>query len=169
MLRDTELLAALEHLDVHFVASNLNGQLDTAAPPEFVLRGLIESTEARMRLVLIPLFLQHPHYAKYMSGVLRRLAPLQQKKLYCYYMAAQLLQQKYSVELVELFGTSSLLPALFDQALKLAPVGLPDERLHQLAKRHAEISNKDINWYGTYEHAYQRLVRHRKKRILWQL
>ena len=171
MFTDHMLAATLEQLDVHFVVAPTNGQANTPISPEILLSGLATSEEARMRLALIPLFLRHPHYAAYVKEALKRLTPAQQTVLCCYYTAAQLLQQQHHDQLTTLFGSCDPLPALFEDALRLYNLPNPesiDERLHRLAARQSELSGRSLNWYGTYEHAYTRLVRHEKQRQRWQ-
>ena len=165
---EAALAATLDQLGVHFVAGQTDGWVETIAP-DVLLCGLASSDEARMRLALIPLFLKHPHYAVYVTEALNLLTPAQQQFLRCYYTAAQLLQQKYRSQLTALFGNCSPLPALFEHALEIDKVESADVRLRQLAKRQAQLSGRPINWYGTYEHAYARLVRHEKQIKQWQL
>jgi hypothetical protein len=159
MKTDATLAATLEQLNVHFVVAPTD-EVDTYESPISLLCGLASSDASRMRLALIPLFLQHPRYAKYLANALSCLTPDQQQYLRCIYTAAQLLQQKYRQQLMALFGDSPTLPALFEHELGLDECAAPDVRLHQLAQQQTTLSGKAINWYGTYEHAYERLVRH---------
>ena len=121
-----------------------------------------------MRLALIPLFLRCPHYAHYVVETMKHLAVPQQHFLCCYYTAAQLLQQKHHAQLVALFGNSAPLPDLFEDALDLDSGESIDARLQQLAGQQSRLTGRPINWYGTYEHAYNRLVRHEVQRQKWQ-
>jgi len=160
------LAATLDQLGVHFVAGQTDGQVETVTPPDALLCGLASSDEARMRLALIPLFLEHPGYAVYVIEALSHLTPAQQQFLRCYYAAARLLQQKYRSQLTAVLGSRAPLPALFE-GLGLDETESPDARLRQLGKRQAQLNGRPINWYGTYEHAYTRLVRQAKRRKKW--
>lgn len=168
MIRNSAVIATLEELGVHFFASQTDVGSKTLVSPETLIYNLASSKEARMRLALIPLFLKHPHYAEYVKKTLANLSLSHQDLLRCYYTAAQLLQIKYRAELLELFGQQDYLPVLFDDSLKLDDTESPDTRLHQLARRQAELSGRAINWYGTYKHAYTRLTRHTKWNKQWQ-
>jgi hypothetical protein len=161
------LAATLDQLGVYFIAGQTDGQSGSVAPPVVLLRGLAGSGEARMRLALIPLFLTHPHYAGYVAQSFSRLSPAQQQLLCCYYTAAQLLQQKYREQLANILGNRAPLPALFNDVLGLDVHESPDGRLRQLGRRQAQLSGRPLNWYGTYEHAYARLVRHAARRKQW--
>ena len=164
----TKPIDSLHTLGVKFLAGQRDGQLESITSPEELLCALASSDEARIRLALIPLLLRYPGYAKYVQEALKRLSSPQQCFLRCYYTAAQLLQQKYQSQLNELFGKKSSLPALFEHNLDLDMSTPPDMCLQQLGKKQAQLSGKTINWYGTYEHAYMRLVRHTRRRRQWQ-
>ena len=156
---DGALTTTLDELGVHFIAGQTDGRAAANVPPQILLCGLTSSDEARLRLALIPLFLERPQYADYVTEALNHLSPTQQQLLCCYYTAARLLQQKYRSQLTFLIGKRPPLPALFDDVLDINTIELPDARLRQLAERQAQLSGKPLNWYGTYEHAYQRLAR----------
>lgn len=156
-----ELTATLDHLGVHFVMGEMDCDLSTAIDsPTDLLIGLASSNEARIRLALVPLFLRHPHHADYVHSALAELPNSQSDTLRCFYTAAQLLQEKYHAQLLKFFGESSTLPSLFKQELELERVACPDSRLLQLAKRQADLTGKPLNWYGTYQHAYNRLIKY---------
>ncbi len=162
------LATTLDQLGVYFIAGPTGESNEFIESPHALLCGLASSDEARMRLALIPLFLQYPHYAKYIPWGLQHLTPAQQQLLRCYYTAAQLLQQKYRSQLTTYLGSVAFLPDLFGSALGLDSDKSPDARLRQLADRQAQLSGKAINWYGTYEHAYARLLTHAKWRKRWR-
>ncbi len=167
MTTNAMLAHTLEQIGVHFIRTT-DEPVDAITSPDMLLRGLASSDEARMRLSLIPLFLNHPHYAGYVVDVLTHLTLAQQQLLRCYYTAAQLLQQKYYPQLIKLFGNNMALPSLFDNTLGIDDVGSPDKRLRQLAGRQAQLSGKPLNWYGTYEHAYTRLTHTRLTRLQYR-
>lgn len=164
---DTELANRLTDLGVYFVVGDANSAVKTSVSVHLLLCGLASSYEARMRLALIPLFLHYPSYSASVLAALTSLLPKQQQILFCYYTAAQLLQQKYSVVLTDLFGAFPALPSLFGEMLRLDTNLSADDRLRQLATQQAQLSGRKINWYGTYEHAYDRVVRYERKRQQW--
>jgi hypothetical protein len=168
MMRLSTTFNTLKELGVHFVVPQNNEKNKIIESPVSLLSNLASSNEARVRLALIPLFIQHPDYSQHVQEALKHLAPPQQKLLRCYYTAAQLLQKKYRQELEKFLGQQNMLPTLFEEKLKLDNKKSPDFRLHQLAQKQARLSGKPINWYGTYEHAYTRLERHTKARREWQ-
>ncbi len=53
-----------------------------------LLKALAQSEEARLRLSLIPLFLEHSEYAAHVQAVARQLDPAARLTLQCYYTAA---------------------------------------------------------------------------------
>lgn len=168
MTKNATLTAALDQLGVHFIAGQPDTQPETAESPLDLLRGLTSSNEARLRLALIPLFLKRPEYALHVKNALPTLSPTAQHFLRCYYTAAQLLQQKHYQTLTKLFGNLTIMPPLFDRTFNLDSTESPDMRLQQLAKQQARLIGKPLNWYGTYEHAYNRLVQHSRRRLKWQ-
>ncbi|MBK8903939.1 MAG: hypothetical protein IPM53_22345 [Anaerolineaceae bacterium] len=161
------LTKTLDQLGVHFIAGKPDTHPETAESPVALLRGLASSDEARLRLALIPLFLKRPEYAAHVENALTGLSPTAQHFLRCYYTAAQLLQQKHYQTLTELFGNLAILPSLFEETLNLDSTESPGMRLQQLAKEQARLIGKPLNWYGTYEHAYTRLVQHSRRRMQW--
>lgn len=161
------LTTTLDQLGVHFIAGRVDTHPEIAESPVALLRGLASSEEARLRLALIPLFLKRPEYAAYVKNSLFGLSPTAQHFLRCYYTAAQLLQQKHYQTLTELFGNLAVLPSFFEDSLNLDSTESSDMRLRQLASEQAQLIDKPLNWYGTYEHAYTRLVQHSRRRLQW--
>lgn len=161
------LTTTLDWLGVHFIAGKPDTQPEIAESPAALLRGLASSNEARLRLALIPLFLKRPEYALHVEDTLPSLPLTAQHFLSCYYTAAQLLQQKHYQTLIELFGNLAILPSLFEDSLNLDSTASPDMRLQQLAGEQARLIGRPLNWYGIYEHAYNRLVQHSRRRLQW--
>ncbi|MAT99342.1 MAG: hypothetical protein CL608_19560 [Anaerolineaceae bacterium] len=161
------LTTSLDRLGVHFLAGQPDTHHEIAESPVALLRGLASSDEARLRLALIPLFLKRPEYALHVENALIGLSPTAQHFLRCYYTAAQLLQQKQHQTLTELFGNLAILPSLFEDSLNLVSAESPDVRLQRLAREQARLIGRPLNWYGTYEHAYNRLVQHSRRRLQW--
>jgi hypothetical protein len=143
-----QLANALNALGVNFILGG-NGTDDSLhRQPARLIAALAQSNEARLRLSLIPLFLEHPEYAELVRVVARKLDPAARLTLQCYYSAAVWFQRKYQSGGIPLSDH-------FSSDLGLEPVEDPDENLHTLAKRHKELSGSFTNWLATYQHAAQ--------------
>ena len=159
----SQLVESLNRLGVEFLISGQNIVESYHDQPESLIAALSSNREARLRLALIPLFLQHPQLASIVPYVVKRLPSTEQITLKCYYCAALILQQKYHQRLKVLFGQQSTLPPLFLEQMGLQTVGDPDEKLIALAQKQQLLTGRLINWNGTYEHAVQRLLVHRER------
>lgn len=142
-----QLANALHVLGVNFIMGGNGDDQSLHKHPADLIAALSQSDEARLRLSLIPLFLEHPEYAPRVRSVAKRLDPSTQLTLKCYYSAAVWLAKKYQLKIS--------LPDHFSKDLNLTPTDDPDENLRMLAKRHKELSGSLTNWLGTYEHAAQ--------------
>jgi len=148
-----QLTNALHALGVRFL---MGGKEDDAAlnkQPARLIAALAENDEARLRLSLIPLFLEHPEFAVYVRAVSAALNVSARLTLQCYYTAAVWLQQQYRTRLP--IGNRAPLPDHFSRELGVEITADPQENLKRLAKRHQALSGASINWLGTYEHAAQ--------------
>ena len=138
-----------------------NGALDPLlTQPVRLITALAQSSEARLRLLLIPLFLEYPAYAAYVRPIARKLDPAACLTLQCYYTAAVCLVKKYRPN-----GGASL-PDHFSADLGLELLHDPDENLCMLAKRHKQFSGSFVNWLVTYqhiEHVWQKELKNRMK------
>jgi hypothetical protein len=150
-----ELASALHTLGVDFILGEASAEETYHQRPAVLITALAESKDARLRLALIPLFLDHPEFTAYVQKAAQSLASEARLTLQCYYTAAVLQQQKYSARLKMLIGEKQLLPDLFSQDLGLATTGDPDQRLQLLARRHRALTGAEVNWLGTYQHAVQ--------------
>lgn len=143
-----QLIHSLRMLGVNFVLGGKDTNESLHKHPTRLISALAQSDEARLRLSLIPLFLEHPEYASHVRDVVKGLTLSARLTLQCYYSAAVWLQRKYRLE-------SSLLLDYFSKDLNLTPVDEPEENLRLLAKRHRELSGSFTNWLETYMHAAQ--------------
>ena len=160
---NSQLASALNRLGIEFLLLDLIQDEEMQVSPEELITGLSCSSEARLRLALIPLFLQHSRLASLMPTVIKKLPRNAQVTLQCYYCAAFYLQQKYARRLENLFGEQDALPPLFLEQIGLSLDGDTDANLRALAREQQIISGRLINWYGTYEHAAQRLLVHQER------
>jgi hypothetical protein len=141
-------VSALHALGVNFLMSDKGMDSSVYRQPARLIAELAQSGEARLRLSLIPLFLEHPEYASHVRTAAKKLDPPARLTLQCYYSAAVWLAKKYFME-------NASLPDLFTKELNLTPVDDPAENLRVLATRHRELSGSFVNWLATYEHAEQ--------------
>jgi hypothetical protein len=143
-----QLAHALRMLGVNFIMGGKSGDESLHKHPAQLIAALAQSNEARLRLSLIPLFLEHPEYAPRVRTIAKKLDPAARLTLQCYYSAAIWLAKKYALDNVSL-------PDYFSKDLNLNPVDDPEENLRALAKRHEELSGSYVNWLATYQHAEQ--------------
>lgn len=143
-----QLTSALNRLNIRFIVDSQSGEEKLSAQPTRLIAALAQSDEARLRLALIPLFLEHPEFALHAPRAADLLSPDARLTLQCYYTAARFLQQL-------LFPGETSLPDYFSQELNLSLTQDPMENLRLLAKRHRELSGMQVNWLGTYLHAAQ--------------
>jgi hypothetical protein len=163
-MNGSSLARALSDLSVEFFLDNQASlEQDGQIQPSDLIGGLAASSESRLRLALIPLFLQHPEFSEFVSDVLPSLSATASITLRCYYSAAVCLQAKYHSRLVNLFGLQPALPTLFFEELRLDPNGDSQKNLQNLAQYQKFLTCRPINWLGTYEHAALRLLGHKER------
>jgi len=141
----TQLTNALRELDVNFIMGGRSTDETLHKQPARLIAALARSDESRLRLSIIPLFLEHPEFALHIKAAVKKLDPSARLTLQCYYTAAVWIGKKYQ--------QPRTLPDYFSRKLGLQPVDDPEENLQVLAKRHKELSGTRVNWLGTYLHA----------------
>lgn len=142
-----QLANALHVLGVKFIRGGKDTNESLHRHPSRLITALAQSDEARLRLSLIPLFLEHPEYAPRVRAISKKIDPAARLTLQCYYSAAVWLTKKYQLDIS--------LPDHFSKDLNLTPIDNPDENLRALAKRHTKLSGSFTNWLATYQHAEQ--------------
>jgi hypothetical protein len=148
-----QLANALHALGVKFIMGGESGNETLHKQPALLIAALAESSESRLRLSLIPLFMEHPEFAVHLGAVAKNLKSSARLTLQCYYTAAVWFQQKYRSRLDVLIGEKSSLPDYFSRELGLKNTNDPESNLRLLAKRHLALSGAQVNWLGTYQHA----------------
>jgi hypothetical protein len=143
-----QLASALHTLGVNFIMGGHTVKETLHTRPARLLKALAQSEEARLRLSLIPLFLEHPEYAAHVRVAARQLDPAARLTLICYYTAAVWLTKKHHLR-------ATPLPDVFSEELGLNPVEDSEANLQALARRHKELSGSFVNWLATYQHAEQ--------------
>lgn len=146
MTTGDQLTSALRALGIRFLMGGDQEDASLHKQPARLIAALAKSREARLRLSLIPLFLEHPEFAVHVRAVAKTLPSSARLTLQCYYSAAVWLRQKYQPR-------KKSLPDYFSKELQLRPGTDPEENLRELAKRHRELSGAQVNWLGTYQHA----------------
>jgi hypothetical protein len=152
-LTGDQLANALRALGVNFLGGGAEAEESMPTQPARLIVALAESDEARLRLSLIPVFLEHPEIAALVREAAKGLAASARLTLRCYYSAAVFLQKKYRTPLRKLLGEQPQLVDHFSMELGLQTTDDPDRNLQMLALRHQELSGIQVNWLGTYEHA----------------
>ena len=164
----SELASTLHALGVEFVISGKDSSSPLRNDPSRLIAALAESQELRLRLSLIPLFLNHPEFARHVpersTNDTSHSASNSQKLL----LRSCVAQQKYQKRLSLLISKSHKLPDLFSGDLDIPVQKDPDVNLRALALRHQVLSGKYINWLGTYEHGAQRMMMHLERQKRWQ-
>lgn len=143
-----QLVNALHSLGVNFLMGGKKTDETLSKRPSQLISRLAQSDEARLRLSLIPLFLEHPEYESRVRNIAKKLDSSARLTLQCYYSAAVWLAQKRQQD-------GSSLPDHFSKELHLTPINDPEENLRALAERHKELSDSYVNWLATYKHAEQ--------------
>jgi hypothetical protein len=143
-----QLANALHVLNVKFIFGGDSNDASLHQQPVRLIAALAESDEARLRLALIPLFLQHPEFESSARSALKRLKAPARLTLQCYYTAA--------VFLAQIHHLPSSLPDYFSQDIHLKTTQDPQINLRALADQQRELSGEAaVNWLGTYQHAAQ--------------
>ena len=150
-----QIAGALQVLGVNFIFGKRYTDTSLHKQPERLIVALAQSDEARLRLSLIPLFLEHPEFSDHARKAVQDLGEPANITLQCYYTAATILQRKHVVQLNLLIGKKQPLPDLFSIKLGLQLTTDLEQDLRDLAKRHEILSGMRINWLGTYQHAIQ--------------
>ena len=162
-----QLIEEMNRLGVHFVVGDsLPGNMDSISPVE-LMAGLVVHNDARIRLSLIPLLLQHPEYSEFAQEALDMLDDSQKMIFKLYYTAASLLQLIYNDQILGLVEGSQVIYDHFSKELAIRNEGTAKERLRELAKRHQEITTLPVNWYGTYHHAAKRILTRMQREREW--
>src|SRR6266545_4883363 len=95
LITGDQLTSALHELGVHFILGKQSTDNALNNHPARLIAALAESDEARLRLSLIPLFLEHPEFADYVRTAAKNLKLSARLTLQYYYTAAVWLGQKY--------------------------------------------------------------------------
>jgi hypothetical protein len=153
IITSEQLTEALAVLGVKFMFVNEGVPNELYKQPKVLIQALAESNEARLRLSLIPLFLEHPEFSVYTPSIAQMLNPTSRLTLVCYYSAAVYLQQILLSHPNIRNAKKPILPKLFSHELDLFDENDPEKCLQLIGERQKELSGKNINWLGSYYHA----------------
>lgn len=149
-----QLVDELWAWDVRFIMGKPLASKPPILPPKILIVSLAKSSEARMRLSLIPLLLRHPEFANEGIIVDNELLTSKDKLVFRFYFtAAMILQEIYKGKLLQFLGEQPKIPDSFSSKLGISFVQDPEINLFILAQRHKVLSGQHINWLGTYYHA----------------
>ena len=163
------LLAELNRLGLHFVVGSLPEREERALAPGELIAGLVNQSDARLRLALIALFLYEPHIARAVPEALRALSAYGKTQLKLFYSAARMLQFLYAPRLRPFIGDWYDLPDLFAADLGLSQTKNEAYQLKELSQLHQQLSGIQANWLGTYQHAAQRLLARLAQEASWAI
>lgn len=144
LITNEQLVSELWAQDVRFLMGTTPNHPPMLSPVDLIV-ALAESTEARLQLSLIPVFLRHPEFSEHVKQASEKLKPNLQLLLKCFYSAAVWLEQRHLL--------TNNLPDLFSKELGILPSESPEDNLKKLAEQHQNLSGSKINWLGTYQHA----------------
>ena len=167
MFDANNLLSEMNRIGVHFLVGDDHPGLAAPLTPAQLLGGLAAQSDARLRLALIAVLLQHPEYAQETPYSLEMLDDTQRLTFKLYYTAAHYLQLVYKNQLQDVLGQFLWLPDKYSEELNIMKGRAAKVQLKRLAKRHQEISGLSLNWYGTYNHAAQRVITRLKVEEAW--
>jgi hypothetical protein len=108
-----QLAGALQALGIQFIMGKSSADKNLLKRPASLIAALAESNESRLRLSIIPLFLEHPDFAAHVRGAANQVDPAGLLMLQCYYTAAVWLQSRYSSHIDLLIGIKESLPDYF--------------------------------------------------------
>lgn len=165
----TTLTAELTALGLYFVVGEAEPSLPTRLTPAEFIAGLVQQSDARLRMALIALFLYRPDLETAVSPALAKLSANMQTQLKIYYPASVLLQRIHESRLKQLAPLWQRLPDYFSDSFGLNETDPPILRLQGLSRQHREISGIVANWFGTYQHAANRLLMRLKKEATWTI
>lgn len=158
------LVHKLHNLGIHaFPETSSLTPFEEEISAEQLLVGLAEHEDARMRRMLLHLFLYRPELSAIVPDVLSCLNASGQVTLKLFYTAAVFLQRVHEDQLKERVPHWRMLPDYFSAELDVPAKENPLERLELLGKRHRNLTGKTANWVGSYQHAAKRLIAHLAK------
>jgi hypothetical protein len=167
MTEPTQLIDNMNRIGVHFLVDESYSESTNPLSPAELMAGLVVQSDARLRLALVAVLLQHSDYAKDAHQALALMDKPHKLIFKLYYTAAYYLQNVYANQLQDVLNPYDGLPDYYSEELKIEKNNSATDQLKQLAERHKEITGLPLNWYGTYNSAAQRVITRLKKERAW--
>lgn len=144
------LVSTLVQLDIHYLRTPSFAEPLPLDPAQLIAE-LSQNPEPRLREALIPLFLRHPEYCRYVPELVVDLPPVASERLQHMYTAAAYLQRLWLGKLEMFLGPLPLLPDYYGQSLWELPS--PEEHYGEAGLRaladYFQARTGD-NWLSTY-------------------
>jgi hypothetical protein len=144
------LAAALAQLDVHYLRTPTAVKV-SPIDPAALIAALAQNPSPRTHEALIPLFLRHPDFARYVPDLVEELPPKASLLLRHLYTAAVYLQHLWRGKLEMYLGAFPLLPDYFGQpewGLPAPSEHFGEAGLRALAEQHR--AKTGFNWLNNY-------------------
>ena len=167
MERYKDITYTLDHMGVIFFP--LEGTVGNLKliPPDTLMAELAMQDDARMRLALIAFLLQRPDIAVHADRALELLSATYRNTFMVYYTVAHLLQEIYADSWKELLGAHESIFDRYSNDLGIIKDNTPEERLKMLGDKQADYTGLNLNWFGTFNHTGQRIIKWLRKRHAW--
>jgi len=163
-----QLIAELHRLGIRHLATMTPPSDDVPLTPLRMLTSMAACPDARVRSALVPLFLWRPDLAACVREAAAITTGQARAMVMCGYSAAVALEHQLAGALEHIRPADAPpLHDVFDQDLGLVAAMSPIVRLEEVARRHAQLSGRDINWRGTYEHAVASALRAAEPAVEW--
>lgn len=147
-LRET-LVAKLREQGIQYLAPSDAKATEAVATNDALIAALLEQTDSRLKLAVIPLLIRHPELANSVTALVNQLDGQLATELRTLYTAAVYLQRLWKTRLSFYLDSTPLLPDLFSQQL-----GLPSP-----AERYGKIGLYDLAdvWKARSPYPFDRL------------
>ena len=144
------LVAELRERGVAYLAPSDALSVDPPPTDEALILALLQQSDARLRMGLVPLFIRYPALAADVERLAAETDPSLRVELQTYYMAAVYLQRLWRSRLGFYLDTSVLLSDLFS-----AEMGLPSADEH-----HGKVGLYDLadEWQARSRYPFDRLA-----------
>ncbi len=165
---EDQLVAELHLLGVTYLSNRISASSSIPRPPSQLLADSVCQPSSRVRTAVIPLLLLHPLFSEFIPDAMRLLNEDHRQSLMLFYTATVYLQRQYQAELSPLLEDQWVwLPHFFDVQLGLSLTTTPQEAIHELGRKHQQLTHSMINWAGTYENAVLHLIRYKQSEQRW--
>ena len=165
---DDELVTELNARGVCFLSGGDSVRPQPLLSTIELLVGLAQSSDARVRMAIIPFMLVYPALAYEAENATTILHGSAKTTLMLHYTVALLLQKKYRKRLESLLGTGKFLPNLFATELQIVIAEDLEYCLRLLEERQCAMQGYHTNCVGAYEHAVERIIKRLECEAQWQ-